>query len=204
MTIFLSYATEDRPLAEEIQLALAGAGHEVFFDRESLPAGGDYHARIKAAVDAADALVFLISPDSVADGGYALTELGYARSRWPHPKGRVLPVLVRATPFERMPAYLKSVTVLEPEGNAAAEVAAAVARLAAVAAPAPAAASPPSGAPADAASPNRGGRLGWLLGGAGALLAVAAAVFFWPEGSTDPELEKLARLVEAANAACVS
>lgn len=53
MKFFLSYASEDRPLAEEIQLALAGAGHEVFFDRESLPAGGDYHARIKASVDAA-------------------------------------------------------------------------------------------------------------------------------------------------------
>ena len=80
MKIFLSYASEDRPQAEEIQLALAGAGHEVFFDRESLPAGGDYHARIKASVDDAELFVFLISPDSVAGGGYALTEMGYARS----------------------------------------------------------------------------------------------------------------------------
>ena len=74
MKIFLSYASEDRPHAEEIQLALAGAGHEVFFDRESLPAGGDYHTRIKASVDAAELFVFLISPHSVAPGGYALTE----------------------------------------------------------------------------------------------------------------------------------
>ncbi len=131
MKIFLSYASEDRPQAEEIQLALAGAGHEVFFDRESLPASGDYHARIKASVDEAELFVFLISPDSVAPGGYALTEMGYARSRWPHPKGHVLPVLLRPTPFATMPAYLKSVTVLEPRGNAAAEVVAATARLAA-------------------------------------------------------------------------
>jgi len=131
MKIFLSYASEDRPQAEEIQLALAGAGHDVFFDRESLPASGDYHARIKASVDEADLFVFLISPDSVALGGYALTEMGYARSRWPHPKGHVLPVLLRPTAFPTMPAYLKSVTVLEPRGNAAAEVVAATARLAA-------------------------------------------------------------------------
>ncbi len=130
MKIFLSYASEDRPRAEEIQLALAGAGHEVFFDRESLPAGGDYHTRIKASVDESDLFVFLISPDSVATGGYALTEMGYARSRWPHPKGHVLPVVIRATPFPTIPAYLKSVTVLEPSGNAAAEVVAAAARLA--------------------------------------------------------------------------
>lgn len=204
MKIFLSYATEDRPLAEEIQLALTGAGHEVFFDRQSLSAGGDYHARIKAAVDAADALVFLVSPDSVADGGYALTELGYARSRWPHPKGRVLPVKVRATPFERMPPYLKSVTVLEPVGNAAAEVAAAVEQLGAVPS-APSAPPPEPPAPAGGTSSSRGGRPVWLLGGAGVLLAVAAAVFFWPEsGPDDPALDRLAKLVEAANTACVS
>ncbi len=130
MKIFLSYASEDRPQAEEIQLALAGAGHEVFFDRESLPAGGDYHARIKASVDEAESFVFLISPDSVATGGYALTEMGYARARWPHPKGHVLPVVIQPTPFGTIPAYLKSVTVLEPSGNAAAEVVGAVARLA--------------------------------------------------------------------------
>jgi len=135
MKIFLSYASEDRPQAEEIQLALAGAGHEVFFDRESLPAGGDYHARIKASVEEAEAFVFLISPDSVASGGYALTEMGYARARWPHPKGHVLPVLARPTPFPAIPAYLKSVTVLEPSGNTAAEVVAAAARLAAMPTP---------------------------------------------------------------------
>jgi hypothetical protein len=130
MKIFLSYASEDRPQAEEIQLALAGAGHEVFFDRQSLPAGGDYHARIKASVDDAELFVFLISPDAVDPGGYTLTEMGYARSRWPHPKGHVLPVVLRPTDFKTIPAYLKSVTVLEPSGNAAAEVVAAVERLA--------------------------------------------------------------------------
>jgi hypothetical protein len=42
MKIFLANACEHRPQAEKIQLALAGAGHEVFFDRESLPADGDF------------------------------------------------------------------------------------------------------------------------------------------------------------------
>jgi hypothetical protein len=128
MKIFLSYASENRQQAEEIQLALAGAGHEVFFDRQSLPAGGDYHARIKTSVDEADLFVFLISPDSVDAGGYTLTEMGYARSRWQHPRGHVLPVLLQPTDFKTIPAYLKSVTVLEPTGNIAAEVVAAVAR----------------------------------------------------------------------------
>ena len=194
MKIFLSYATEDRALAEEVQLALIGAGHDVFFDRQSLPAGGDYHARIKASVDAADLFVFLISNDSVAAGGYALTEMGYARSRWPHPKERVLPVLVRPTPFADIPAYLKSVTVLEPGGNTAAEVVTAVTRIAA--APA-AAASAAASAPAPPAPSGGGMKL--LLGAGAALLGLAVVVYYVSKGSSDPELAKPAKLVEAVS-----
>ncbi len=130
MQIFLSYASEDRSLAEEIQLALIGAGHAVFFDKASLPAGGDYHSRIEAAVKRCDLFVFLISPNSVASGSYALTELKFARSNWHHPKERVLPVRLHSTAWEVIPPYLKSVTVLEPEGNIPAEILGAVSTIA--------------------------------------------------------------------------
>jgi hypothetical protein len=128
-SVFISYASEDRKFAEDIQLALSGAGFRVFFDKESLPAGGDYHSRIRQWVEDSDILVFLISPDSVKSGGYALTELKYAREKWAHPAGHVLPVMVRATEFESIPTYLRAVTVLEPEGNVAAETAGAVTRM---------------------------------------------------------------------------
>lgn len=129
MKIFLSYSSADREVAEEIQLALTGAAHKVFFDKDSLPPGGDYHSRIDQAVQEAEIFVFLISPNSVAFGSYALTELKFARSKWPHPRERVLPVKLRGTSWTAIPAYLKSVTVLEPEGNVAAEVVDAVASL---------------------------------------------------------------------------
>src|SRR5215472_7130883 len=51
---------------------------------------------------------------------HALTELKYARSKWAHPKDRVVPAILRPTPWSEIPNYLKSVTVLEPEGNVAA------------------------------------------------------------------------------------
>jgi hypothetical protein len=38
----------------------------------------------------------------------------------------VLPVMIQPTPSESVPAYLKAVTILEPSGNIAAEVADAV------------------------------------------------------------------------------
>jgi hypothetical protein len=129
MKVFISYAAEDRDLAEQIHLALVGAGYETFFDRENLPPAGDYHARIKTAVDEADAFVFVISPNAVQPGSYALTELKHARAKWPHPKAHVLPVAAKPTAWAEIPAYLKAVTFLEPQGNVAAEVVIAIAQL---------------------------------------------------------------------------
>ena len=80
MKIFLSYSSRDTPVAKDINLALEGSGHQVFFDKSSLPPAGDYHARIRSGVDDSDAVVFLISPDSVKRGCYALTELKFAQN----------------------------------------------------------------------------------------------------------------------------
>lgn len=130
MNVFLSYATEDRAIAEETQLAVVGAGHRVFFDKGQLSPAGDYHSTLREAVRSADAFIFLVSPHSVEPGTYALTELKMAREQWPHPKNHVLPVLIESTPPERIPVYLRAVTILEPEGSIPAEVALAVQALA--------------------------------------------------------------------------
>jgi hypothetical protein len=98
---------QQRDLAEEIKLALVGSRHDVFFDRDSLPSGYDYDLRIRKAVAESDVFVFLISPQSVARGCYALTELRYAREKWPDPRGKVLPVMIEKTDYREIPPYLK-------------------------------------------------------------------------------------------------
>jgi hypothetical protein len=118
--IFLSYASERRAAAEPIALALRGRGHAVFFDKDDLPGAESYDAQIETAVGESDLMIFLISPESVEPGRYTLTELAFARHRWRSARGRVLPVLIAPTPLERTPAYLTSVQILKPEGNAAA------------------------------------------------------------------------------------
>ena len=129
MRIFISYASENRTAAEEIVLALKERGHKVFFDRDRLAPGDGFHRRIEREVRSADLVVFLISPHAVADGGYTLTELRHVMGQFEHPLGRVLPVMVAATPLDCIPAYLRAVTILEPQGSVAAEVGAAVDRL---------------------------------------------------------------------------
>jgi hypothetical protein len=129
MRIFMSYASEQKADAEAVAFSLRSRGHMVFFDRDDLPEGTSYDDRIAAAVDRSDLMIFLISPAAVAEGRYTLTELRFARYKWRHPGGRVLPVMMEATPLPAVPAYLRAVSILEPQGNKAAEVAFAVERL---------------------------------------------------------------------------
>jgi hypothetical protein len=131
LRIFLSYASEEGSLAEQIYLTLCNSGHEVFFDRTNLPPGQDFNPSILNAIRSSDLMVFLISPHSVQDGAYARTELRFARETWPNPAGRILPVMAAATEFSMIPAYVRAVTILMPEGNLPAEVAAAINDLAA-------------------------------------------------------------------------
>ena len=75
-------------------------------------------------------MIFLISPHSIRSRSYTLTELKLAQQKWRHPKNRLLPVMLKETPIDSIPAYLRSVTILEPMGNVSAEVAYAVEDLA--------------------------------------------------------------------------
>jgi len=126
LRIFLSYASEQVNIAEQIYLTLSNSGHKIFFDRTDLPPGEDYNPAILKAIRASDLFLFLISPYSVEEGAYTRTELRFARDTWPDPAGRLLPVMAAPTDFSKIPNYLKAVTILRPEGNLPAEVAAIV------------------------------------------------------------------------------
>ncbi len=130
VNIFVSYSGEDRPIADALAVGLRQDGHEVFFDRDNLRAGDEYHARIRDDVRGCDLFIFLISPSSVRPDSYALTELSIARQRWPDPSRHVLPVLARSTPQADIPPYLTAVTYVQSAGNLIAETLANVAQIA--------------------------------------------------------------------------
>ncbi|MFV0664115.1 CHAT domain-containing protein [Denitromonas sp.] len=122
MNIFLSYASDYREIADDMCCRLQAAGHEVFFDREDLPAGTSFDDRIREAIDACELFIFLVSPEAVADGHYTRTELKIASRKWPTPGWHVLPVMVAPTPLDTIPAYLRALTLMQAEGNLTAEV----------------------------------------------------------------------------------
>lgn len=164
LKLFISYPSTQRDLAERLRIALEGEGHAVFTDRAELKEGEPYHEALREAVDDAEGLVFLITPRSVAPGSYALTELDLAQRQWRSPAGRVLPVLVEATPLAAIPPYLRAVTLLQPKGDVVAETVAAVARL------------------------RGGSRLGlWLALGALLLALLAGGGWWWRQGELERE-----------------
>ncbi len=122
MYVFISFAGKYREVADRLAVGLSQEGHEVFFDRDDLPVGEGYDAAIRREVDRANMLIFLVAPESVEPGAYALTELKFARQRWRNPSGRILPVMVAPIAYEKIPGYLRAVTVQEPRGNLVAEV----------------------------------------------------------------------------------
>ena len=129
LRIFISYSSEHRPLADEIAQTLKNEGHDVFFDKDSLPPGEEYNERIRSALRLADRCLFLIGRTSIEPGKYMLTEIEFAKAKWPVPSGRVLPVLIDPglKPSE-LPVYLRSVNAITPKGSLAAEIAATVDR----------------------------------------------------------------------------
>jgi hypothetical protein len=121
MRIFLSHASEQRSQAERLALALQARRHQVFLDIDDLPPSGDYQSRIQAAIQQCDLFCFLISPESVAAGRFTLSEVGFARRRWPDPTGRVVPIMVAKVPIDSVPPYLRAVSIFSPEGDLVAD-----------------------------------------------------------------------------------
>jgi len=127
--VFLSYASNQRAIAEEVYYSLTNNGHMVFFDRANLPVGLEYNNAIHAAIGHSDAFIFMISPEAVGEGHYTITELKFAGEKWPAAGGVLLPVMAVTTDYNKIPAYAKSVTVLTAQGNLVAEVTAEVEKM---------------------------------------------------------------------------
>jgi hypothetical protein len=126
MRIFVSYASEQRPIAERLAMALRSEGHDVFFDRLSLPRGQAYDGRIREEIEHGQLFILLISPNFLDTGSYTLSELDMIARRVPVPGDRVLPVMIERVPIEAVPNYLRPLNILSPVGDLVADVLAAV------------------------------------------------------------------------------
>ena len=102
--IFVSYAAEDKIIAQLVTQTLRSAGFVVFESSTSLLPGGEIHEEINDQILNCNIFVFLISPDSVRRKKYTLSELKIACEKWPNPVCHILPVIIRNTDKEDIPA----------------------------------------------------------------------------------------------------
>src|SRR5450432_986251 len=95
-TVFISYNSIDRSIASRLTDDLRAAGHAVWFDQSNIAGNIPYWQEIQDGIESATHFVFLISPESISDGGGAMRELYHASGLRPVPV--TVPVLVRPTP----------------------------------------------------------------------------------------------------------
>jgi TIR domain len=70
--IFISYATSDRPVAEEVLGWLRAAGHEAFLDddlRNGISVGEDWKQRLYRELREVDAVIGVVTSSFVASDG---------------------------------------------------------------------------------------------------------------------------------------
>jgi TIR domain len=99
--VFLSYSRRDREFALRLHGALVDRGKDGWIDEEDIPPTARWRDELREAIEAGDSFLFLISPDSAASPQCS-RELEHAEEL----NKRVIGVMVRATPPERLPETL--------------------------------------------------------------------------------------------------
>lgn len=109
--IFLSYAHEDKEIAQSLAEGLRDGGAEVWLDEEALNVGDSLVARIEAAIRSSDLFLILISPASERSA-WVSRELGLALGS--EQRTRVVPVLLSNA---SVPSDLQDILYLKADPN---------------------------------------------------------------------------------------
>ena len=110
--VFLCHAESDHNAFEQIYDSLTRAGLTVWTSRQDLPKGVDFKAAIDLGIEAADNLVYLISPDSLRSS-WCQHEVQYALSL----NKRIVPVLVQPIDVDTIPDNLEDLQFIDLTDN---------------------------------------------------------------------------------------
>jgi hypothetical protein len=112
--VFLSYSNKDRSWAEKIGSALKKNGLDVWDAQDELSFGDNFASRISEALEESDAMVVLISPESMRSE-WVRREIAYAVGEKSY-NGRLVPVLLEPEknfPAESIPWILKHLNMIQ-------------------------------------------------------------------------------------------
>src|SRR5215470_16836776 len=107
LKVFISYSRKDEDFAQDLLEGLEVAEFEPYLDKHDIAAGEDWEARLGRLIEAADTVVFVISPDAVAS----------ERCAWEvectvNLKKRLLPIVFRRVEEAQVPPHLKQLNYI--------------------------------------------------------------------------------------------
>jgi len=100
--VFISYSRKDLAFAEALVASLIARGFEAYLDKKDILPGEPWRERLSALIARADAVVFLISPDSVLSSSVCDWELNETERMGK----RLLPVVTRRAEDGKVPSRL--------------------------------------------------------------------------------------------------
>src|SRR5215468_11031495 len=109
--VFISYSRKDEDFAQDLLAGLRVAGFEPYLDKHDIAAGEDWEARLGRLIEAADTVVFVISPDAVASERCA-----WEVERTVNLKKRLLPIVCRRVEEAQVPPRLKQLNYIASSG----------------------------------------------------------------------------------------
>jgi hypothetical protein len=95
MKVFISYSEADEKWVRLLRSRLSEEGFEVWNSASDIAPGDNWLLKSGRALQAADAMIVLLSPDS-AKSDWVRSEIEYALSS-PQFRGRVIPLLIKPT-----------------------------------------------------------------------------------------------------------
>ena len=95
MNVFLSHSHADKKWADAIRAGLVAEGFQVLNPAADITPGLNWHLETGKALERSDAMIVLLSPDSVASPTVH-SEIDYALSTSKF-RGRLIPVLLKPT-----------------------------------------------------------------------------------------------------------
>jgi hypothetical protein len=103
MKVFISYSHKDQELLEELEMLLSGLG-DIFpvieaWSEKHIQVGDDWRGEIQEALEAAQMVILLVSPDFMASRYIHESGLTSVLERAERGQCIVVPVIVRATPL---------------------------------------------------------------------------------------------------------
>jgi WD40 repeat protein len=109
---FISYSRRDESFVRALVDALSQRGRDAWVDWDDIPPTAEWMREIHAGIDAAPALVFVISPDAV-NSAVCAQEIDYAVAQ----NKRLIPVLCRGVDAASVPEPVRKLNWVELQGE---------------------------------------------------------------------------------------